>query len=191
MAFSLALLGASTYEAPVAAGSYDLLETTTLTSSASSVSFIGLGAYATDYQHLQIRIVAKCSRTSLDVQNLLTRFNGIDNSYTGHQLRGVNGSVISGTFSGLTSYCYLYPMAGNITSGVFGAGVYDILDPFETTKNTTLRGFDGLTGGFKQVALRSAGWFNTSALSSISFTPDDSNDLLAGSRFSLYGIKAD
>ena len=54
MAWNMGLLGAVSPE--LVTGAYDLLETTTLTSSASSVTFSGLGSY-TDYKHLQIRMV--------------------------------------------------------------------------------------------------------------------------------------
>ena len=45
----------------VAGGSYDLLETTILSSNAASVTFSNLNNYAADYQHLQIRAVVKGS----------------------------------------------------------------------------------------------------------------------------------
>jgi hypothetical protein len=79
---------------------------------------------------------------------------------------------------------------GNSTASSFGAGVIDILDPFSTTKNKTLRGLGGITSSeATNIALRSGSWASTSAVTSITCLPFSADNWVAGSRFSLYGIK--
>ena len=55
---------------------YELLESTTLSSGASSVTFSGLSAYATDYKHLQIRAVTQINKTTDTIENVFVRLNG-------------------------------------------------------------------------------------------------------------------
>jgi hypothetical protein len=73
------------------------------------------------------------------------------------------------------------------TASSFGAGVMDVLDPFETTKNKTVRALFGNTIA-PRVELTSAVYLSTSSITSLSFSAIGS--LVSGSRFSLYGIKA-
>jgi hypothetical protein len=67
------------------------------------------------------------------------------------------------------------------------AFVCDILDPFETTKNKTIRSLAGYGSG-GNVNLYSGLWINTSALTSITILASSGN-FASASRFSLYGIK--
>ena len=65
----------------------------------------------------------------------------------------------------------------------------DILDPY-ATKNKTVRSLSGNSGGSdSQVRLMSSAWLNTTSVTSITIL-GDGGDLVSGSRFSLYGIKA-
>ena len=169
-------------------GAYDLLETTTLTSSASSVTFSGLGSYS-DYAHLQIRAV---TRTGVGTYSeTLLQFNGDTGSnYSTHRLRG-NGSNV--TSSGWIADTKIHASSGeqsNSASGAYFAMVLDILDFSSSSKNTTIRSLSGGTGMSNtqdQVALTSGVWVNTAAVTSMEFSY--SVDFQAGSRFSLYGIK--
>jgi len=179
MAFSLALLGASTYEVPIPA-SYDLLATETLTSSTTSVTFSSLGDYAADYDHLQIRSTLA---TSTSTSRWLTcRFNGDTGSnYSFHRLRGTGSSVVT---SGAGNYAEILVVVSNDT---VGSMVMDILDYGNSSKNTTTRTFHGSLGR-NEVSLTSGAWFNTNAVTSI-LLQYQSNDIVTGSRFSLYGIR--
>lgn len=185
MLTAFGLIGASSAGV---AGSYELISSSILSSNVQTVTF-DVSSLASTYKHLQFRISAKCSRSDFDIQNLLMRFNGSTSSYNTHQIRGDGSAVTASAFNSYPSAIYIYPMTGNLASNVFGSGVYDVIDPFNTSKNTTIRGVDGTTGSFKFVGLRSGAWFNTAAVTSVSFTPDDAMYLLTGSRFSLYGIK--
>ena len=170
------------------AGAFDLLETTTLASSASSVTFTGLDAYS-DYKHLQIRAIGRSDKAS-DSDYIKVFFNADSAAnYSAHRLAGTGSSVISSGY-GSTSFPdgSYFPAASN-TSNIFGVSVIDFLDFSSSNKNTTLRasnGFAGSAGNY--VALHSSGWFNSSAVTSLSLNLNSSN-FIAGSRFSLYGVK--
>jgi hypothetical protein len=174
----------------VSAGSYDLLETVVLGSTSASVTFSSLNAtYGSSYQHLQVRWAARTNRANTNDRLYMT-FNGDtgNNVYT-HQLFGNGSSVSSGSGWGTTDPKVLMESAllgASATANVFGSGVMDLLDPFETTKNKTVRALFGNSVA-PRVELTSAVYLSTSAITTLSFSAIGS--LVAGSRFSLYGIK--
>jgi hypothetical protein len=169
----------------VATGAYDLLETTVLGSSAASVTFSSLGAYASTYQHLQIRYVARSSRTIDDQSWIRLSINGTAFDRW-HDLRGNGSSVTSNTAT--IPYIGLIPSV-NQSANIFGAGIIDLLDPFET-KNKTARALHGFAGNISSfVILNSALRIDTTATNSITLAHDPSDLFVSGSRFSLYGIK--
>ena len=166
------------------AGDYELISTTILGTSTASVTFSSLGDYSSTYKHLQIRAVAKYDSA---FDNLLMRFNSdTGNNYSHHRLIG-NGSTVSSIATANTSS--LFPgLASSTTSGIYSPTVIDILDPYSTTKNTTIRALYGDSEN-PTVRLASGAWYNTSAISSILIYSQSSFNFVAGSRFSLYGIK--
>ena len=111
-------------------GSFELLETTTLATSASSITFSSLSAYATDYKHLQIRAVTRDTRAISGANNVTMRFNGDTNAnyYHLHYLKGADGSVTSGA-EGTNNYIlpYTEPSASD-TTDAFAVAVIDLLD---------------------------------------------------------------
>jgi hypothetical protein len=170
----------------VAVDSYDLLATEILTASQSSITFGSLGTYAADYQHLQIRMVARVAGTG-GARSSLLQFNADSgNNYNGHFLIG-NGSSVSSFSSGLTNKIFL-GISGNLSeTNQFGASVVDILDPFVTLKNTTVRTLGGKSSN--EIGLISGFYINTAAITEIKLLPEAS-PFQIGSRFSLYGLKA-
>ncbi len=174
-----------------AAGSFDLLESQVLGSDTASVTFSSLSTYASTYQHLQVRYVIRGTRAS-DAEAILTRLNGDSgNNYSSHTLSGNGSSVGSGSQTSFSAMELNYSPAATTTANVFGPGIMDFLDAFETTKYKTRRTFFsmGVHSGFSEVSLNSSLWMNTAAISSISFTPRYGSAWATGSRFSLYGIK--
>jgi hypothetical protein len=117
------------------------------------------------------------------------RFNGDSGSnYAYHYLDG-NGSSVSSTGQSYNSIFDFGAAALLEPANLFSANVVDILDPFETTKNKTVRMLNGHSGTYRRIALASGAWFNTASVTSIAVLPNTSN-WVSGSRFSLYGIKA-
>ena len=165
--------------APVSFGAFDLLETTTLTSSAASVTFSGLGAYS-DYKHLQIRAVASTNGGGAD--SMWAQINGDTGAnYSWHYLLA-NGSTVSS--SGLAGQVR---MLQGINNNNFGAAVIDVLDFSSVSKNTTFRSLAGNTES-PRIVLFSGMWNSTAAVTSINLF-NTSSSFGTGSRFSLYGVK--
>jgi hypothetical protein len=170
-------------------GAYDLLETTTLSTSTLSITFSGLSAYASDYKHLQIRMTAGGSAV-FDSSGYL-QFNGDSTaSYSDHHLFGQGSATGSdGTVS--STYALIYRMIpDNDYPNEFAPGIIDILDFSSSTKNTTFRALHGYAGtGAKNVILSSGAYLNTAAITSITLGGAGGNNMRAGSRFSLIGVK--
>jgi hypothetical protein len=167
-----------------ATGAFDLLESTVLTSSQATVSFTNLvSKYAATYQHLQLRAVVNTPSAS----NQYLRFNtDSTSSYVWHFLNANGSTVTSGLGPVFTGINWVIP---NGDANNFAAAVVDILDPFETTKNKTIRAFFGSArSGTNWLTLNSGAWLKTDAISSISL--GHGQDWTQFSRFSLYGIKA-
>jgi hypothetical protein len=167
------------------AGDYELISTEILTSSQSSITFSNLGDYSSTYKHLQLRATARSARTvNQDTLNL--RLNGVTTSvYSRHRLLGTGSSVISDAFVNQDSMGGGIIAAGaSATANAFSAIVMDILDPYSTTKNTTLR----ILSGFSEIGLASGLFNSTASLTQIQIF-STSGDLLTGTRMSLYGIK--
>lgn len=171
--------------------SYDLLQTEILTADAASVVFSNLNSsYSSNYQHLQIRANIRTDRTnSFGIINMAFNGDTTASNYYNHELYGDKDN--STPFSLLNSgYSYLRVAfrgaGGTSASNTFGGGVLDILDPFNTSKNTTTRSLSGLDN---IIALNSGAYLQTNAISTITFNPEGASYIIAGSRFSLYGLK--
>lgn len=168
----------------------DLLEEITLTSSASSVTFSGLGAYS-DYAHLQIRAVARTNRPLDDVESILMNLNGdYGSNYTSHALDG-NGSL-AGASAALGQTAIFLRLPSNLTTDAFGSFILDVLDFQNASKNTTTRALIGAVNStYPIIQLGSGLWNSTSAVTSISFAcyQGGSVGFTSGSRFSLIGIR--
>ena len=186
---SLIPLGFWAASAGGAAGAFDLLETTTLTSSASSVTFSGLDAYS-DYKHLQIRYIVRNASTGFyrDIRFTLNGDTGAN--YSSHKLTG-NGSTIAS--SALTSRNQIDGGVipdNNLVANSFAAGIFDLLDFANDSKAKTSRMLMGFTDTtYPHIQLTSGRWGSTAAVTSINILNDGSQNFITGSRFSLYGVK--
>ena len=172
---------------PVAAGSYDLLQTEILTGSQATVTFSGLvSAYSADYQHLQVRMSARSTRTSNINTVIFWTINGSGSTYAYHTMYGDGSSVVSEASTSTSSMLLNYIPSATATTNAFGADIIDILDPFETSKNPTFRAFGGHTQS--RIQMSSGFRTNTEAIDSLEISAA-SFDFVTGSRFSIYGLK--
>lgn len=165
----------------------DILAEEVLTSSQASVTFSSLDTLAAGYQHLQIRATMDATGNFGTVYDVYATLNGdTASNYDSHYLRGNSSSVYSGYSSSAQNFIAI---TNSTTSAgaAFSAAVIDILDPFETTKYTTLRSLTG--SGAYQIGLQSVLWRNTAALTSFTLTPHGSTSFVTGSRFTLIGLK--
>lgn len=168
------------------------LETVRLSSSAASVTFSNLARYS-DFQHLQIRSVVRSPRSPDNDDYLQMRINNAtSNSYSWHELRGYAGSVAS--FSSGSSVSFMRIGNGSVPTAASVANTYasyvtDVIDPFEESKNTTIRSLGGASATLQMIELSSGAFYNTTAVDRIDLFMVYGS-FVAGSRFSLYGIKA-
>jgi len=181
--------------APAAAGDYESIATVTVGSGGStSIEFTSIPA---DFTHLQVRGIARSTRTNASIDQLYTRVNGDTGSnYSWHWLYG-NGSSAGadvGTSSTIMNLGWFATNSTDSVTNAFGGFVLDILDYANTNKYKTFRilcgnDFNGGGGAYNGTVVFASGlWRSTSAITSIKFDPDAA-DFAQYSHFALYGIK--
>jgi hypothetical protein len=172
-----------------AAGSYELISSTILTSTTDNITFSSIPQ---TYKHLQIRATPrKATSAGTGAFSLDIRLNGNTGSvYSYHDMTGNATSVVSNGFGTQNQIRFDASIPSNSQSaGIFGATIIDILDYASTSKYKTLRGLAGYAGSSYRIGLKSGLYQATTAVSSIVlFDYDYATGFLAGSRFSLYGI---
>ena len=154
----------------------------------ASVEF-DVSDYAGVYRHLKIVSAIRTTRASSSADFLKITFNSDTTGYARHALYS-NGSTPASY--GLTDIIGTsdFP-ASTSPANQYGAFVMDILDPFNTNKNTTIRLLGGSAGSPSQIMLTSGLWVDTTPVSSIKFEPGNvSSNIDQYSRFSVYGVTA-
>ena len=142
------------------------------------------------YKHLQIRGIARNTSAGTSINGIFTQFNSdTAANYSRHNLIGDGSSAsASASTSSNNVLAGQYPQGGT-TASVFGVFVLDILDYQDTNKYKTTRALFGADlNGSGQLRLSSGNWRSTSAISTITITPEDAN-FAQYSQFALYGIK--
>jgi hypothetical protein len=172
--------------AAAAAGAYESISTITL-GSTGGVSFTSIPS---TYKHLQLR----CSLIGNDASLITVRYNGDTGAnYARHWIFGDGTNVL---LNGEQNMSYwrggVTPTSGTTTTS-FTPVIIDIHD-YASTKYKTSRSFNGfdLNGTWGQgVYMLSGLWMNSSAINQIDLNIQTSNGFIAGSVFSLYGIKGE
>lgn len=172
------------------------LQTVTLSSPTNAVEFTNLvSQYASTYQHLQLRYVTRQNEAGNGRnESGGLRFNGVtSNSYSWHTIVADEGSGVRNFGAANNSYMLVWVVSPNGLNSAYGVGVIDILDPFETSKNKTIRVTDAATNTSnnygRYVGVTSGAFYSTNQVSSIRFFLGV-NNFAPGSRFSLFGVKA-
>jgi hypothetical protein len=171
----------------------DILQEIILGEATSSVTFANLSQYASDYEHFQVRYVAGSDTIN---RWFSIRVNGDTGSnYTWHSLLvGGGGSVNTYGLTGKSGHLCVY-QHDNLSTVGLSAGITDILDAFDTSKNTTIRTLSGMSvSPYFQLNLNSSLWANTNAVDSLTFYMADgsgaaSGNLIANTRITLIGVK--
>jgi hypothetical protein len=175
-----------------ATSAFELLETQTLSGTQASITFSNLNTnYGSTYQHLQLRLVTRTSRTDADSDPILIRFNSDSgNNYARHGLRAGFGSLSSvGSTAQSAIFLTENSAVNKNASNIFTPIVADLLNPFED-RQKTVRGISGLlASGWYGTELWSGNWANTSAITTITLLPLIGANFVAGCRFSLYGTR--
>lgn len=142
-----------------------------------------------DYQHLQIRMIARSTRPSTENSIVMYVNNNRNKIYTRH-IMFANGSTVNG-FANAPDYDFVFfgdMTAANSTSGAYSSYVIDILD-YKTGKNKTIRWLGGMTLPNNQVFLGSALARETNAITRLDVEALGFS-FASGTRISLYGLKA-
>lgn len=182
MAWNMGLMGAV---GTVAIGDFELLETTTLTSATSSVTFTSLtSTYASKFNNLQIRVVGRAVVSS-GVRSVVIQFNN-DTGLNYDSGRIIyDGSIVeSNAFTNRENNLIGAVTGSTSPANSPGANIIDIFDPFDTSKNTTLRSLFGMTGNVFN-GMYVSNWADTSSVDVIKVYM--TADFEAGTRISLYG----
>jgi hypothetical protein len=172
-------------------GTYELIESQILGTAATSVTFSGLATYADTYEHLQIRMSVRSNRSGFTSDTVYLRFNNdTTTNYNVHLLSGDGSTVVSAAGTNFTgAYIQESMPAALATANVYYPAVTDILDPFSTIKNKTIKTLSGGQGGANAITLGSGAWRSTASVTSITIYSTTSSNLSVGSRFSIYGIR--
>lgn len=170
-------------EIPVSLTSYESIQTVTLGSNASTISFTSIPS---TYTHLQIRAIARWSTgTEAGVKMRLNSDTGSNYAY--HELYGTGSGA--GASAGTTQTSISDVMYIRSGTSIFGAAVIDILDYSNTNKYKTIRSLNGCdANGAGYMNLVSGLWQNTAAVTNIELFVA-TNAMTQYSSFALYGIK--
>jgi hypothetical protein len=174
----------------------DFLEEVVLTSNTTSITFSGLGTYATaGYKHLEIRIIGRSASTGAGSDATRIRVNGDTGSnYSWHILRA-DGGAVQGNATGVNQTS-ITPSAGTWPrtshANQYGAAIISVLDFNNPYKNKTLRILQGAAAdytAFTQISLGSGVLRNTAAITSLQISEGSTVGFGSGTRMSLYGSK--
>jgi hypothetical protein len=163
----------------------------TVTVGSGGVSSLTLSDIPSGFQHLQLRWIARGTRSAAS-ESLVMRFNdATTNHWQYHQLYGdgATAGALSAAGPG-SNILFGDSTAATATASVFGAGITDILDYGSTSKNKTVRTFQGFDrNGAGTLSIQSGAWFNTAAITKILIFGVNAN-LAEFSTFALYGLRA-
>jgi hypothetical protein len=165
--------------------SYESIATANGTGSSDTITFSSIPS---TYTHLQVRWIARASTAA----SIIVRFNSDSGAnYSQHNLYGQGGgSALSA--SQVSTASPLLVRGGGISTvaNTMTAGVFDLLDYASTAKNKTSRSLNGQDfNGSGLIELVSTAWYNTSAVTSVSFILQSSANFTTDTTFALYGIK--
>lgn len=162
----------------------ELIETAVATGFQSNITFSSIPQ---DYKHLEIRFVSRSTQATTNAGIDIRLNNDSGSNYWNHLLEGTGTSVVSENYG--PSVSAFAQTAGTSIANAWPASVLQILDYTSTGKNKTLRNLNGWSSvEIPRIRLLSALWNNTSAVTTVSVSLGSGN-FVAGSRFSLYGIK--
>jgi hypothetical protein len=167
------------YDGPF--GAYDSLATVTLSAATASVTFAGIPS---GYKHLQIRGISKNSTAAGG--GVSVTVNGDTTNYSWHRLYGDGSSASAYAEPNSTMFMQINQTLSTDTA--FGTSIIDILDYANTNKYKTGRALHGWdTNGAGNAILTSGNWRSTSAITSITLTPNA--NFVTYTQFALYGVR--
>jgi hypothetical protein len=172
------------------ATSYESIATVTVGSGgAASAEFTSIPG---TYTHLQVRMFAKTDR-ALNRDGVRMRMNSVSTGspYAWHGLYGDGASALVDGGANLNEIVTFRAAGNTSATNIWGGLIIDVLDYANTNKNTTIRCLGGVDlNGAGEIWLSSGLWNNTSAITTLTFTPNIGSNFLQYSHFALYGCKS-
>ena len=161
----------------------EAIATTYLEADAASVTFSSLGSY----EHLQVRISQRSTRTS--DSSLFLQFNGDTGAnYSNHEMHGISTTAAATSNTGYNEiYLWNGPGTDTVAAG-YCTKIVDILDYRNANKNTTVTCMNGeppTTG----VWFTSGLWDSTAAVTSLFFDMYSGN-IARGTEITVYGLNS-
>jgi hypothetical protein len=189
MLTSLIGIIASSGGAGGAAGTFESIASATGTGSSGTITFSSIPS---GYVSLQVRAIVRNAAAGNDFDYFLMRVNGDTGAnYAYHALTGTGTTPTAFAGASQTSGIGGVMALNGTTSNIVSSNIIDIHDYASTTRNKTIRGFSGVDFNSATPAgiamLSSSAWFNTSAVTSLSFI--SSSNFTTQTSFALYGIK--
>jgi hypothetical protein len=185
--FPLGILSAGAGSGFTKVASYEIIQSSILTTTESGITFSGLDTFSSEYKHLQIRWTGRTNRAAV-TDNLSVRFNSDTGSnYNQHQLL----NIASSSNTSQTRIPFNDGLLGaSASANNFGGGYIDILEYSSTAKHKTIKAAHGVyNSGATIVSFVSGAWRSTSAITSVTLNLTTGSSFVSGSRFSIYGIK--
>jgi len=166
---------------------YDKIQTTTLSSSQTSLTFSSISQNYTDL----VLVSSVVGDRSANADSLAIRFNG-DSSSIYAYIYAI-GETSSGPASNkATSQTNIW--IGNFISNSVAnpsATITNIQNYSNTSTNKTiLTRNNAIASAYNIVGMIVGNWASTAAITSITVRSETGNNFLSGSTFTLYGIKA-
>jgi hypothetical protein len=178
---------ASSNRSGLVSGSFESIATNTVGSTVTSLTFSSIPS---TYKHLQFRIFAK-KVTGSGIADITVSFNGDTGAnYTKSWTFTFDGAgpYTSRTLSS-NGFSMGYLISESGVSGLYASYILDIVDYTNTNIAKTcqyINGGEKTAGGNSVIVQGTAGWLNTAAINSVTFS---SGEIAANSTFALYGIK--
>lgn len=170
---------------------YDSIATLSGNGSSSQLTFSSIPS---TYTHLQIRLIARGTR-SFPSEQLYVRLNGdaTSGAYRYHYVYGDGSNTPAGASGADTVFLVNEIPAANETANVYSTSVIDLLDYTSTNKNKTMRSLSGYnnngnTGNYtERIWFGSGLWVNTAAVTSLTVLSNGA--FTSDTKIALYGIK--
>lgn len=170
------------------ANTYVALAKTVLTGTQATVTFSSI---ASTYTDLILVISARTDYASTR-DNIFVTVNGSATGYSETYLYGYNPTAASAALSSQTKWSKIYCNAATSTSNTFSNDEL-YFSNYSGSTYKTMSGSDAVEGNITTsgtiIAATADLWQNTSAISSITLTPETGPNFVSGSSFYLYGIK--
>ena len=175
--------------APYIPTDFESIATYAITSNTASVTFSSIPQ---TYTHLQVRYLGRDTRTGATQQSTFMYVNGdTAANYVQHGLLGDGSTASAFAQTARTNLNLAVIPTSTSSANMFGAAICDILDYTNTNKYKTFRTLTGQDQNNVDgtIYFLSGLWMSTSAISSLTVFPNNSQSFVQYSNIALYGIK--